>query len=246
MCAHAVPATLGGDRHGVAIGTALDIAHPQRACSNVADERDVVTDIELVEGKGQPDAERLGERLLAHPQADQGPRTLSGRHVLEPPLLGRRADAGGERVVGLRTIGPFDVDADAPAGGSAGHELPAVRDAHAQRGTVAQDGTTVLVVRDHHRRWIDMRPGSGQPSEGSPGDKRPPPVIDPLAHVARLRAEQGARGGHAKWSVLGHLDDPQIDRPAPRRMLRNPASRPAIDERDQISLGDSRLSAHCR
>ena len=205
-----------------------------------------MTDVELLEGKGQPDAERLGERLLAHPQADQGARTLSGRHVLEPPALGGGADAGGERVVGLRTIGPLDIDADAPAGDSAGHELPAVRDAHVQRRTVAQDRTTALVMRDHHGRRIDMRPGSGEAGESRPGDKRPPPVVDPLASGARLRAEHGARGGHAKWSVLGHLDDPQIDRPGPQRVLGAPASRPAIDERDQISLGDSRLSAHCR
>ena len=241
-----VPKTFGCDGNGVAIGAAIDVSHPKRSCANLADERDVVTDVELLEREGQPEAEGLGDGLLACPQADQRPDTWFGRHVLEPPAFGRRADAGGERVVGLRTIGALDVDADAPLGESTGHELPAVRDAHMQSRAVEQDGTTALVVPDRHGRRIDVHPGGRKAGESRPGDKRPPPVVDPLATTARLRSDQGARGAQTKRSVLGHLDDPEVDGPDPTHMLRDPARRPAIDERDQLSLGDSHLSAHCR
>lgn len=205
-----------------------------------------MTDIELLEGEGQPDAEGLGEGLLARPQVDQSPGTWSGRHVLEPPAFGRRADAGGERVVGLRTIGALDVDADTPLGDSAGHELPAVRDAHMQSWAVEQERTTVLVVPDRHGRWIDMHSGGGEAGESRLGDKGPPPVFDPLATAARLRSEQGARGTQAERSVLRHFDDPHVDQGGPAHTLRNPARSPPIDERDQVSLGDCHLSAHCR
>ena len=81
MSTHAVSSTFGCDGHGIAIGTALDISHAQRCRSSAVDERDVVTDVELLELSGEPDTEGLGERLLARPQADERPLAWSGRHV---------------------------------------------------------------------------------------------------------------------------------------------------------------------
>lgn len=126
---------------------------------------------------GEAHAERLDDRLLARPQANQRSAAQGCRQPLELPAFVGRAHPAGEIVVGLDAVAALDVHADAPRADGAGHELAAVGYGEHEPVIAGDDRAASFVVVDDNRRGVRVGAGGEQAHKRGVSQQRAVAVI---------------------------------------------------------------------